>query len=404
MSLTDTAVRNAKPTSKPVKMYDEAGLYLQVTPSGGKWWRFKYRYLGKEKLLSLGTYPDVSLKAARIKRDEARKLLSDGSDPSAVKQAQKLEKKFTAANTLEAIGREWYAKQVGKWAPSTAHKVKSMLEKNIYPYLGKLPITQVTAKALLHTLQRIERDGNIETAHRVLQYCGQIFRYAIATERAQADLSLVLKGALTPVKTKHHASITDPKLVADLLRTIQGYQGAFVTKCALQLAPLLFVRPGELRNAEWGEFDLDAGEWRIPAHKMKMKTVHIVPLSRQAVEILRELHAHTGSGRYVFPGLRATDTPMSENTINAALRRLGYTKDEMTGHGFRSMASTILHEQGWPHDVIERQLAHAERNKVSSAYNYAEHIPKRREMMQSWADYLDVLAAGANVISIRKTN
>lgn len=401
MPLTDTAVRNTKPTSKPVKIYDEAGLYLQVTPSGGKWWRFKYRYLGKEKLLSLGTYPDVSLKAARAKRDDARKLLSNGSDPSAIKQSQKYEEKLKAANTLEAIGREWYAKQLDKWAPTTASKVKSMLEKNIYPYLGKTPITQVTAKALLHTIQRIERDGNIETAHRVLQNCGQIFRYAIATERAQADLSLVLKGALTPVNTKHHASITDPKLVGDLLRTIQGYQGAFVTQCALQLAPLLFVRPGELRNAEWLEFDLDAGEWRIPASKMKMKAVHIVPLSSQAIKILRDLHEHTGSGRYVFPGLRATDTPMSENTVNAALRRLGYAKDEMTGHGFRSMASTILHEQGWLHEAIERQLAHAERNAVSAAYNYAEHLPKRREMMQHWSDYLFGLAAGAKVVNIK---
>lgn len=401
MPLTDTAVRNAKPTSKAVKMYDEAGLYLQVTPSGGKWWRFKYRYLGKEKLLSLGTYPDVSLKAARAKRDDARKLLSNGSNPSAVKQTQKYEENLKAANTLEAIGREWYAKQLDKWAPTTASKVKSMLEKNIYPYLGKTPITQVTAKALLHTIQRIERDGNIETAHRVLQNCGQIFRYAIATERAQADLSLVLKGALTPVNTKHHASITDPKLVGDLLRTIHGYQGAFVTQCALQLAPLLFVRPGELRNAEWAEFDLAAGEWRIPASKMKMKAVHIVPLSSQAIKILRDLHEHTGSGRYVFPGLRATDTPMSENTINAALRRLGYAKDEMTGHGFRSMASTILHEQGWPHEAIERQLAHAERNAVSAAYNYAEHLPKRREMMQHWSDYLFGLAAGAKVVNIK---
>ena len=401
MPLTDTAVRNAKPTSKPVKMYDEAGLYLQVTPSGGKWWRFKYRYLGKEKLLSLGTYPDVTLKAAREKRDEARKHLANGNDPSAIKQSQKLEEKLKAANTLEAIGREWYAKQLDKWAPTTASKVKGMLEKNIYPYLGKTPITQITAKALLHAIQRIERDGNIETAHRVLQHCGQIFRYAIATERAQADLSLVLKGALTPVNTKHHASITDPKLVGDLMRTIHGYQGAFVTQCALQLAPLLFVRPGELRNAEWAEFDLDAGEWRIPASKMKMKAVHIVPLSSQAIKILRDLHEHTGSGRYVFPGLRAADTPMSENTINAALRRLGYAKDEMTGHGFRSMASTILHEQGWPHEAIERQLAHAERNAVSAAYNYAEHLPKRREMMQHWSDYLYGLAAGGQVVNIK---
>ena len=402
LALTDTAVRSARPSKKTIKLYDAGGLFLQSSPSGGKWWHFKYRYLDKEKLLSLGTYPDISLKAAREKRDDARKLLANGSDPSAVKQSQKLEKRMTAANTLEAIGREWYAKQLDKWAPTTAKKVKGMLEKNIYPYLGNTPITHVTAKALLQTIQRIEKDGNIETAHRVLQNCGQIFRYAIATERAQADLSLVLKGALTPVNAKHHASITDPKLVGDLIRTIHGYEGAFITQCALKLAPLVFVRPGELRNAEWQEIDLDAGEWRIPANKMKMKAVHIVPLSTQAVKILRELHQHTGSGRYVFPGLCATDTPMSENTVNAALRRLGYEKEQMTGHGFRSMASTILHEQGWPHEVIERQLAHAERNAVSAAYNYAEHLPKRREMMQHWADYLDGLRAGAKVVNIKK--
>jgi len=401
MPLSDIAVRNAKPTSKAFKMYDEAGLFLQVTPQGGKWWRFKYRYLGKEKLLSLGTYPDVSLKDAREKRNEARKLLSNGKDPSEVKQAQKHEAKMLAANTFESVAREWHEKQSLKWEPKSALRIIRLLSRNIFPSIGKMPIAQVKASDLLDAIQKIEKRGTIETAHRALMFCGQVFRYAIATDRAQADLSLVLKGALIPINEKHHASITDPKQVADLLRAIDGYDGAELTKLALKLAPLVFVRPGELRNAEWSEFDLDAGEWRLPAHKMKMKAVHIVPLSKQAVGIMEALKAHRSIGKYVFSGLRSADRAMSENTINAALRRLGYTKEQMTGHGFRSMASTILHEQGWPHEAIERQLAHAERNKVSAAYNYAEHLPKRREMMQSWADYLDGLRNGAKVVSIK---
>jgi len=401
MALTDTAVRNAKPTSKPYKLTDGEGLYLLIN-SAGKYWRFDYRYLGKRKTLAIGVYPDTSLADARERKNQARKLLANKTDPGEVKQTQKRQAKLLAANTFEAVAREWHIKQSAKWTAQTASRTISLLERSIFPYIGKTPIAQVTAAELLHTIQKIEKRGNIETAHRAMQTCGQVFRYAIATGRAQADLSLVLKGALIPVVEKHHASITDAKLVGDLLRTLDGYDGAFITKCALKLAPLLFVRPGELRQAEWAEFDLDAGEWRLPANKMKMKAVHIVPLAKQAIEELRELQLHTGAGRYVFPGLRTTDRPMSENTVNAALRRLGYEKDEMTGHGFRSMASTILHEQGWPHEAIERQLAHAERNKVSAAYNYAEHLPKRREMMQAWADYLDGLKAGAKVINIKQ--
>lgn len=399
MALTDTAVRNAKPTSKPYKLTDGEGLYILIN-NAGKYWRFDYRYLGKRKTLAMGVYPDTSLADARDRRSQARKLLANGTDPGEAKQTQKLETRLLSANTFEAVAREWHEKQSVKWVPKNAARTLSLLERNIFPFIGKTPIAQVTAANLLNAILKIEKRGNIETAHRAMMNCGQIFRYAIATGRAQADLSLVLKGALIPIQEKHHASITDPKKIGDLLRTIDGYEGAFLTRQALKLAPLVFVRPGELRHAEWVEIDLDAGEWRISAAKMKMKAVHIVPLSTQAVEILRDLHQHTGAGKYVFPGLRTTDRPMSENTVNAALRRLGYEKDEMTGHGFRSMASTILHEQGWPHEAIERQLAHAERNKVSAAYNYAEHLPKRREMMQVWADYLDNLRVGAKVIPL----
>jgi integrase len=265
------------------------------------------------------------------------------------------------------------------------------LEQNIFPWIGRRPITEVTAPELLSALRRIEARGANETAHRILKICGQVFRYAIVTGRGERDLSGDLRGALSPVRKKHHASITDPTQVAKLLRAIDGYEGFFVTKCALKLAPLFFVRPGELRRAEWSEFDFEKVEWRIPAEKMKMRQLHIVPLSTQAIAILQELHALTGNGKYLFPGVRTLKRPMSENTVLGALRRLGYTTDEMTGHGFRSMASTLLNEQAWNRDAIERQLAHGERNNIRVAYNYAEYLPERRKMMQHWADYLDEL-------------
>jgi len=282
-------------------------------------------------------------------------------------------------------------KQSTKWVPKHAARTLSLLERTIFPYIGNMPILNVLPAKLLDTIHKIEKRGNYETAHRALQNCGQIFRYAIAIGRATADLSTVLKGALIPIKEKHHASITNPNEISQLLRAIHSYEGSFYTKKALCLAPLVFVRPGELRHAEWSEIDLVKNEWRIAAHKMKMKAVHIAPLSKQASQIFKDMHQHTGNRQYVFPSIRTEDRAMSENTVNAALRRLGYEKEEMTGHGFRSMASTLLHEQGWPHDAIERQLAHSERNKISAAYNYAELLPKRREMMQSWADYLDTL-------------
>ena len=393
MPLTDTAIRNAKPAAKPYKLTDGEGLYLLLN-AVGKYWRFDYRMLGKRKTLAIGVYPDTSLSDARERRSQARKLLANNTDPSQIKQTLKQEAKLLSTNTFEAVAREWHKKQSVKWVPKNSARIISLLSRDIFPFIGKTPILQVTAAKLLDTIQKIEKRGNIETAHRAMMVCGQIFRYAIASGRAQADLSLVLKGSLIPVVEKHHASITDPKKIGALLRTLEGYEGSFLTNRALKLAPLLFVRPGELRHAEWSEIDLDVSEWCIPASKMKMKTVHIVPLSRQSVVILQELKLHA-NGKYVFPGIRNIDRPMSENTVNGALRRMGYEKDEMTGHGFRSMASTILHEQGWQHEVVERQLAHADRNKVSAAYNYAEYLPKRKEMMQAWADYLDGLKAGA---------
>lgn len=402
MPLTDITVRNAKSTEKAQKLSDAGGLYLMVHANGSKYWRLKYRFLGKEKVLAIGVYPLITLSDARTRREDAKKLLANGQDPSAVKQTIKAEAKLEAANTFEAVAREWLGKKAAKQVDKTRNRNLRILELNIFKHIGDTPINKVTSKSLLSALHKMEQRGITDSAHRALQICGEIFRYAIATERAQADLSLVLKGALAPVKEKHHASITDAKGVADLLRSIHVYDGSFLTQQALKLAPLVFVRPGELRHAEWSELDLESGEWRIAAHKMKMKAVHIVPLSKQAIEVFKSIQAMNGDGKYVFPGLRSTDRPMSENTVNAALRRLGFEKGEMTGHGFRSLASTILHEQGWPHEAIERQLAHAERNKVSAAYNYAEHLPKRREMMQAWADYLEGLRLGANLINIKK--
>lgn len=410
MPLTDTAIRNAKPgitpagkeTGKPYKMGDAGGLYLEVAPSGGKWWRLKYRFDGKEKRLSLGVYPDVGLKDARQRRDDARKLLAADVDPGENRKAAKAAKTERAANSFEVIAREWYAKNSPAWASNHGERIIQRLERDVFPWIGGKPIADITAPDLLAVLRRIETRGALETAHRALGNCGQIFRYAIATGRAERDTSPDLRGALPPAKEKHLAAITDPKAVAELLRAMDDYQGAFVTKCALRLAPLVFVRPGELRKAEWAEIDLDKAEWNIPAERMKMREPHLVPLSAQAVAILRELHALTGAGRYVFPGARTNGRPMSDNAILAALRRMGFAKDEMSGHGFRAMARTILDEvlQVRP-DFIEHQLAHAVRDPNGRAYNRTAHLAERRKMMQLWADYLDGLKAGAQVIPLR---
>jgi integrase len=394
MPLTDIVVKNAKPKDKPYKLSDAECMYLYVSATG-KYWRYDYSYLGKRKTLALGVYPTISLAEAREGKSAARKLLAKGIDPSKSKISKHKEAIRNASVTFEIVAREWHQKNASKWSEKNTARTLSLLERNIFPFIGKLPIADVKPSELLETIQRIEKRGTIQTAHRAMMNCGQIFRYAIATDRAHKDISLVLRGSLTPIVETHHASITDPKKIGDLLKEIEQYEGLYITKYALKLAPLLFVRPGELRHAEWVEFNFDSAEWKIPANKMKMGSAHIVPLSKQSLSILNELKDHTGHLNYLFPSLRTPDRPMSDNTVNAALRRLGYEKDEMTGHGFRSMASTILHEQGWPHDAIERQLAHAEKNKVVAAYNYADYLPKRREMMQAWADYLDELKKGA---------
>ena len=408
MALTDTAIRSAKPKAKTFKLFDSGGLYLEISPTGGKWWRWKYRFAGKEKRLSFGVYPNVGLKAAREKRDASRKQHAAGLDPAEARKAEKLAQ--AGAESFEAIVREWHMKFSKGWSKEYSDRILRRFENDLFPWLGKRPIAKVEPPELLAVLRRIESRGAFETAHRARENCDQLFCYAMATGRAQRNPAADLRGALAPSKVIHHASITDPKEIGGLLRAIDVYEGLFITKCALRLAPFVFIRPGELRKAEWSEFDFNKSEWRIPGKRMKMKVLHIVPLSRQAVEILRELEpltnrtipAKPNAPRYVFPGARSPERPMSENTILAALRRMGYTKEEMTGHGFRSMASTLLHEQGWNHQAIERQLAHAERNQVSAAYNYAEHLPERRRMMQSWADYLDQLKGGAEVIPLFK--
>jgi integrase len=401
MALSDTAIRKAKPTNKPQKLSDGAGLYLLLNPNGSRWWRFDYRFDGKRKTLSMGTYPETSLASAREKRDSARSQLQSGTNPGAHRKATKAAGEEIATNSFSVIAEEWLAKQQNM-SPATLEKARWTLDSLVNPWVGNRPISEIDAPEMLRLLQRIEERGAHETAHRTKQRCGQIFRYAIATGRARHDPTADLRGALTPVKVKHRAAITDPAKVGELLRAIDGYTGSFVVRSALKLAPLVFVRPGELRQAEWAEFDLNAAQWRIPASKMKMRELHIVSLPDQAVAILRELYPLTGRGAYVFPGERSRQRPMSDAAVNAALRRMGFDKDTMTGHGFRAMASTRLNEMGWSADVIERQLAHAERNKVRAAYNRAQYLAERKKMMQAWADYLETLKVGSNVIAIHK--
>ena len=390
MALTATTIKTCKPKDKAYKLTDGGGLYLLVSPSGGKWWRFDYRFQSKRKTLSMGVYPAISLKDARDRRDEAKKQLANGIDPAMVRKSQKHQQ--SQPNTFEAVAREWHAKFKPGWSDTHASRLLRLLERDIFPWLGSMPVSDVSSPLLLQTIRRIET-RSLDTAHRAMQNCGQVFRYAIATGRQQNDPTHALKGAIPPIRDNHFASITHPEQIGPLLRAIEGYKGEFITQSALRLGPLVFVRPGELRHAEWSEINLEIGEWRIPSEKMKMGQPHIVPLARQSIVLLTDLQPLTGTGQYLFPSVRSLDRPLSENTINAALRRLGYTKDEMTGHGFRSMASTLLNEQGWNRDHIERQLAHAERNKIRAAYNYADYLPERRKMMQAWADYLDTLKA-----------
>jgi integrase len=395
--LTDVSVRSAKAKTKPTKLFDERGLFLLVTPSGGKWWRLKYRFEGKEKLLSLGTYPDITLKLAREARDSARTLVAQGTDPSVQRQATKSAREERSANSFEVIAREWYASHGPTLAPSYAVKVIRRFERDLFPTLGNVAIAEMKPIDLLKALRAIEARGAVETAHRALGECGQVFRYAVATQRTERDITGDLRGALQPATGEHFAAITDPQQVGALLRAIHGYTGTATVSAALKLAPLFFVRPGELRRAEWAHIDLDAAEWRY--FVTKTKADHIVPLCTQALAILRELHPLTGHGRYVFPSARGDAKPLSDNAILAALRRMGIDKEEMSGHGFRAMARTILDEVlSVRVDLIEHQLAHAVRDANGRAYNRAAHLPERRKMMQQWADYLDGLAAN-NVIA-----
>jgi integrase len=375
-------------------------MFLLITPTGGKLWRLKYRFEGREKLLALGAYPEVGLGEARERRDDARKQLAARVDPGAVRKAQKAAKEALIANAFEVVAREWHARQAPAWAPSHGDKILRRFELDVFPWLGTRPVGEITPRELLEVLRRIEARGAVDTAHRALQTCGQVFRYAIVTGRAERDPSRDLRGALPPVHESHFPAVTEPAKVAELLRAIDGYRGTLPVRCALRLAPLVFVRPGELRKALWADVDLDAAEWRFTASKTG--TPHIVPLATQALEILRELRPLTGRGRYLLPSARTDERPMSDHAILAALRRLGIPKDEMTGHGFRALARTILDEVlGYRPEWIEQQLAHAVRDPLGRAYNRTAHLDGRRAMMQGWADYLDRLKAGAEVIQLR---
>ncbi len=392
MPLTDIKVRKVKPGNKPVKMADGAGMYLLVTPAGGKCWRLKYRVQGKEKLLALGTYPEISLAEARERREAARKQLAHGVDPGEARKAVKAARTGESATSLEAVAREWHQRFSPTLSSGHAKAKLQRLEADVFPTLGSRPIDQIGAPDVLRVLRRIEARGALEMAHRVRTLCGEVFRYAVVTGRADRDPTADLKGALPPAKPKHFAALTDPKEVGPLLRAIDGYKGSSVVKWALRLSPLVFLRPGELRKAEWAEFDLDAAEWTIPPERMKMKQPHLVPLSMQAVATLMEAQALTGRGKYVFPNHCSRMRPMSDNAVLAALRRMGFDKETMTGHGFRATARTILEEVlHVPPHLIEHQLAHVVRDPMGRAYNRTTHLPERRRMMQLWADYLDDL-------------
>lgn len=405
LPLTDTAIRKAKPAAKPQKLVDSGGLYLLLNTNDSRWWRWDYRRpdTGKRNTISFGTYPDTTLASARDKRDEARKLLASGIDPGLHRKAARAATQERLTNSFEIVGREWFDKQKTTWAKSHADKIILRLENDIFPWIGARAIAEVTAKELLATLNRMVDRGAIESAHRTLQNCSQIFRYAIATGRAERNPAADLRGALPPVKQKHLAAITDLKAIGGLLRAIDSYSGSFVTRSALQLAPLVFVRPVELRHAEWAEIDLDGRQWNIPGEKMKMGEPHLVPLSDQAVAVLTELQPLTGKSRYVFPSIRSPKRPMSNNTVLAALRRMGFAKEEMSGHGFRAMARTVLDETlNFRPDYIEHQLAHAVKDPNGRAYNRTAHLAERQKMMQAWANYLDTLKADAgNVVALK---
>lgn len=403
MALTDTFIKNAKPndTGAGVKHTDGGGMYLLIK-SAGKYWRMGYRFAGKQKTLALGVYPAVSLAKARQRREAARELLAEGIDPSAAKSQEKQARAAAAVNTFEAVAREWLMKTATERMATTQSKITTWLEKDVIPYIGKMPIADVGPRDVLAALRKMEARGALDSVQRVKQICGQVFRYAVATGSAERDVTQDLKGALAKATPGNFAAITEPIKAGELMRSIFDYSGHHCTVAALKLSPLLFVRPGELRTAEWTEIDLDAAEWRIPGIKMKMKADHIVPLCTQAVAILIDLQAITGHGKFVFPSIRTGERPMSENTINAALRGMGYAADVHSAHGFRAMARTIMDEVlGERVDLIEHQLAHAVKDPNGRAYNRTAHLPARRLMMQRWGDYLDKQRTGADVIYIR---
>jgi len=412
MSLSDTACKNAHKhakaaTGKAFTLFDDKGLHLLIKPlkdSWAKWWRLKYRFNGKDGLLSLGTYPEIGLQQAREKRDDIRKQIADGINPSENRKAVNLAKAESATNSFEVIALEWYERKMTDKSEDHKKRVLGLFNRDLFPYLGSKPIADIKAVELLTALRRIEARNAIETAHRALQVCGQVFRYAIATGRTERDITPDLRGSLTQAKAGHFSAVTEPKEAAELLRAIDGYTGTFVVKSALQLAPLVFVRPGELRAAEWQHINFDAKEWRYFVTKTEVQ--HIVPLSNQAIAILEEIKPLTGNGRYVFPSARTPNgsRPISDMAMLAALRRMGIGKDEMTVHGFRALARTVLDEVlGIRPDFIEHQLAHAVKDPNGRAYNRTSHLPERHKMMQSWADYLDGLKAGAQVIPFKKT-
>ena len=414
----DVTIKSIQPKKTMFRVNDGDGLYLLVKPDGAKWWRFDYTIGGKRKTLSLGVYPDTKLSAARKNADKAREWVAAGADPSDIRKAGKagkaqqakaleaerrIDEGLAAAGSFEDVAREWATVPTSKRSEKQTERIIGWMEKDIFPWMGRRPLNEITTPEIDVTIQRIVDRGALDIARRVLWNCGRIFRYAAKKGYSQGDPTARLCEYMPSKKVEHHAAIIEPKAVGELLRAIDGYQGYFVTKCALRIAPMVFVHPGELRKAEWAEIDLDKVEWNIPAERMKMREPHLVPLSTQAVELLRELRALTGDGRYVFPGARTKGRPMSDNAILAALRRMGFAKDEMSGHGFRAMARTILDEvlQVRP-DYIEHQLAHAVRDPNRRAYNRTAHLVERRKMMQQWADYLGKLKAGADVIPLHK--
>lgn len=410
MALTNTFCRTTKPTGAPAgdKHSDGGGLYLHVK-GAGKYWRLAYRFAAKQKTLAIGVYPDVSLAQAREKREQAKKLLASDIDPGAAKRDAKQATATAAANTFRLVALEYHAMKLDSWSPSYGEKWLRGMTKDLFPYIGKMPLASITAPTLLATLRKCENRGALETAHTLLQTSGQVFRYGIQTGRCESSPTGDLKGALKPVNVKNMAAITDPMRIGDLVRASAGYQGQATTKTALALSALLFQRPGNIRQLEWAWIDVEKTMLTIPAQDMKRRKhqkvngkAHLVPLSRQAVEHLQELRPLTGHGRYVFPSLLTGTRPMSDNTVRVALRRMGFTSDEMSAHGFRAMAKTAMLERlGIPEDVIEAQLAHGKKGPLGSAYDRAEYLEQRVKMMQIWADYLDKLAAGADVIPLR---